>query len=834
MSSRRLRSAGAVSILLVCGAVAVRAQSWAWEPGPSLPETQGRTFCVAANWFGAIWVVGGRPFGGDSGGGAVDYLPIGTDTWLAGTSLNGPYLGIGAGIDWRSRLVIFGGRSVLDGSAGPAYVYAPGGEGGGPIAARSPQAPPTGFALATDATLHIYSIGGGLGALASPAQPNSKFVERYDGGDDTWQPVAPLPAAVANAAAVYDARGHILVFGGFNELGTARLASVMLYDVASDAWSTTAVPDMPVALSNEQAVLGADDRIYVLGGLSGAVSAPTISNAVYRLNLDTNTWAAGPSLLTGRETFAATRGDDNFIYALGGNTASGGTNLVERLDASICPIITAQPPSAEPSWVGQTSVFTVQATGVGLTYQWRRDGVNLADGTTPEGTVITGSTTPMMVLAPMHAGDAGIYDVELTNACESMPNNGTEVVMHSASAPVAPRTSGVWNPTDLNPAIAVGSEALGVFGSYQVGYQNASGTSNPPHAVRWAGTAASATPLLPASTRDAAYGIRGDEIVGIWTWTHAVGRYQFAHDQHASLWQVSTGAHTELQPAGWKYGAANGTDGAHQVGYVSVNDATGATSGHAALWSGSPDTFVDLHPAGARNSSATGVDHDRQYGWAYLSDTTVHAAVWAGSPLTYLDLNPSSASNSHIYGAHDFQQVGDASIGGVTHAGLWSETVGSFVDLHPSGATASQALGVGGGLQVGVVTVNGQSHAALWSGSAGSFVDLHPFAGAAFSSSTAAAVDVDAVGRVTVVGYGQNTTTNRVEAITWVLPHRGDTNCDGVVDFADINPFVLALSSPIAYQTQYPNCPMANADCNGDGVVDFADINPFVTLLSGQ
>jgi hypothetical protein len=61
----------------------------------------------------------------------------------------------------------------------------------------------------------------------------------------------------------------------------------------------------------------------------------------------------------------------------------------------------------------------------------------------------------------------------------------------------------------------------------------------------------------------------------------------------------------------------------------------------------------------------------------------------------------------------------------------------------------------------------------------------------------------------------------------------GDLNCDGQVDFEDINPFVLRLSNPAAYAAQYPDCPDANGDINGDGEVGFTDINPFVALLSG-
>jgi len=59
----------------------------------------------------------------------------------------------------------------------------------------------------------------------------------------------------------------------------------------------------------------------------------------------------------------------------------------------------------------------------------------------------------------------------------------------------------------------------------------------------------------------------------------------------------------------------------------------------------------------------------------------------------------------------------------------------------------------------------------------------------------------------------------------------GDVNCDGVVDFDDINPFVLALSGEEAYLAEYPCCVWLNADCNDDGQVDFDDINAFVGLL---
>lgn len=60
----------------------------------------------------------------------------------------------------------------------------------------------------------------------------------------------------------------------------------------------------------------------------------------------------------------------------------------------------------------------------------------------------------------------------------------------------------------------------------------------------------------------------------------------------------------------------------------------------------------------------------------------------------------------------------------------------------------------------------------------------------------------------------------------------GDLNCDGSVNFADINPFVLALTDPAGYALAFPNCAIANGDINDDGSVNFGDINPFVALLT--
>jgi hypothetical protein len=63
----------------------------------------------------------------------------------------------------------------------------------------------------------------------------------------------------------------------------------------------------------------------------------------------------------------------------------------------------------------------------------------------------------------------------------------------------------------------------------------------------------------------------------------------------------------------------------------------------------------------------------------------------------------------------------------------------------------------------------------------------------------------------------------------------GDLNCDGALNFGDINPFVMYLSNYANWVNQYPNCPPRNGDCNGDGIygqASFGDINAFVAIIS--
>lgn len=62
---------------------------------------------------------------------------------------------------------------------------------------------------------------------------------------------------------------------------------------------------------------------------------------------------------------------------------------------------------------------------------------------------------------------------------------------------------------------------------------------------------------------------------------------------------------------------------------------------------------------------------------------------------------------------------------------------------------------------------------------------------------------------------------------------QGDTNCDGVINAFDIEPFLLALFEPELYEERFPDCDIRTADIDGNGKINSFDIEPLLELLFG-
>ena len=61
----------------------------------------------------------------------------------------------------------------------------------------------------------------------------------------------------------------------------------------------------------------------------------------------------------------------------------------------------------------------------------------------------------------------------------------------------------------------------------------------------------------------------------------------------------------------------------------------------------------------------------------------------------------------------------------------------------------------------------------------------------------------------------------------------GDMDCDGDIDFDDIDRFVLGMTDPSGYLEEYAVPPTLKGDVDADGDLDFDDITGFVVILSG-
>ncbi|MBX3373980.1 MAG: hypothetical protein KF817_09095 [Phycisphaeraceae bacterium] len=791
-----------------------------WQPGAPLPAPEPRLFAVGLTHGGTLFAIGGSPFTLPAGGDAiVHYLPAGAPDWHTGASVEGPVVRQGAGIDALGRIVVFGGVDGTDpeGDTGQVYVYdIVEGQWQG-LADRTSDAPDDYFAWATDDEHRIYSIGGGRGALASAAAPNSAHVERYLAGRDTWEVIAPMPHAVADGAAVHDGNGRILVFGGFDAAATMRRATVLSYDIASDVWSTGAVPDMPMGLTGHRAVLGADHRVYIMGGVRGPVDAGVTESGVLVLDLDSNTWSTGPAMASPRSHFAAMLSDDHFIVCVGGSNDSGGTASVEILYTPPCPVFTGHPVS-RAAWVGHhLSLSASVSGGTPLSFQWTHDGVALVDGAQSVGAVSGAQSTELHIARPTAAA-SGDYVLIATNPCGAVAS--TVAVVTMAPPTTVPAT---WQVVNLHPAGALGSTAHGVSATGEGGQVLVPDATygQLSHPVVWSGRADSMIDRTPAGSAGGSIAATaGDVQVGWWWWPYQCqvgGQWYTCYSQQACMWL--DGVAFNLQYSGWEYSAAADTDGVQIVGTITTDDASGNVYSRAVLRPSLEAFWQVLHPpSGAASSGATALDAGRQYGWIHTPypGPVPHAAMWSGSAASFVDLHPPGMSRSAIAGGGDGQQVGTAHAGDAGHAGLWSDSAASFTDLNPVGATSSQASDCAGGLQVG----SAFGHAALWRGSAESYIDLHTALGAGYSGSAARGIHVSDAGVVRIVGSAYNTVTQRTEAILWIGGgRRADLSGDGAVDFNDL--LLLLAAWGDCPDPCPPACP---ADLDDDCEVSMPDL----------
>jgi subtilisin-like proprotein convertase family protein len=141
-----------------------------------------------------------------------------------------------------------------------------------------------------------------------------------------------------------------------------------------------------------------------------------------------------------------------------------GTNTI-TVTVNQLPAITVEPaPATQTICPGFNVVYTVTATGTGLTYQWRRNGVNLADNAQ-----VSGSTTNTLTITNVAAANAGTYTVVVSGTCPP--------ALTSANAVLNIGTTPVISSQPANSVKCVGQTATFTVGT--------TGSVPPPTIFQW-------------------------------------------------------------------------------------------------------------------------------------------------------------------------------------------------------------------------------------------------------------------------------------------------------------------------------------------------------------
>jgi len=240
----------------------------------------------------------------------------------------------------------------------------------------------------------IWAIGGYDGT-------DTNKVGSYDPATDTWQAEASLTTG-RHWPVAWVANGRIYVGGG--KTGSSRLNSIEVYDPATKQW--TSAGNFPENKYAADAVV-LNDKAYVV---AGQTAAGVWSNKVFAADL--NASVSGVFDLY-RKDGNASSGVPVAEVADGSVTAS---KLSSEVSNALKPVVIGQPSSVVEVG-GNTAYLAVDVDGVNLSYQWKKDGVDIA-----------GATNDTLSITDLNASQhEGNYTVVVSNAFGSVTSSVAQI-----------------------------------------------------------------------------------------------------------------------------------------------------------------------------------------------------------------------------------------------------------------------------------------------------------------------------------------------------------------------------------------------------------------------
>jgi len=376
-----------------------------WVTRASLSQIRGQHAAAALN--GKLYVWGGYVDGVGENNSLEIYNPT-TNTWSAGAALPEALRGHAHAVGANSLLYSFSG--VNNGvRVNSSYSYNPTTNVWTTIASI-----PVGVwesRAVTGADGRIYVLGG---------ENNLNGNQIYNPTTNTWTTGASIPASggLIGTAAVVDGSGLIHAIGGASS-SYSGVSSHYVYNPTTNTWTTAAA--LPGAIAQAGATLGADGKIYVVGGknYAGNNSAPFFQS-VYVYTPSTNTWATDTSLpISLGETKAVTLGAD--IYTLAG------------CNGSFQSVVYRTSTTGLATWTGATSTaWALGSNWSGGVVPSATDDVTIPAGLTNYPVVSTAAPTARTVTVSTGASLAVANGGTLT-LTGNLVNNGTFTAVDNAS-----------------------------------------------------------------------------------------------------------------------------------------------------------------------------------------------------------------------------------------------------------------------------------------------------------------------------------------------------------------------------------------------------------------
>jgi N-acetylneuraminic acid mutarotase len=361
---------------------------------------------------GKVYAIGGQDKA------SVEVYDPAIESWSEGVALPGE-VNYGSAITLNEKIYLIGGRNASDQNINQVLCYDPSSNQWN-AKANMPTAR-HGMRLVWFEN-RIWAIGG-------YDVDFSNKVESYDPTLDSWQVETPLHTG-KNWPSTWIANGILYVAGG-RTASTYSVNSIVAYNPIIKLW--TSAGNLP----ENKYVAGTvvlNDKVYIIAGLtapgvySNKVSAADLNasmEGVYDLYRKDGDAPVGTPVVQSEYADGSVTGSKMADGAVTASKIASKTIGKDQISDSILkylkPEISAQP-QIHGVYAGTNTSIPVIAEGKYLTYQWKKDGVDLTDETNAT-LIITDAN------ATLHDGN---YSVVVSNDFGSVESNKVEVQISDA------------------------------------------------------------------------------------------------------------------------------------------------------------------------------------------------------------------------------------------------------------------------------------------------------------------------------------------------------------------------------------------------------------------